>query len=152
VEADAELAEAERFQLLFAGLDSLHVLDGHRRSIRDARAEAGGRRAIPGGQAGQARELADLGFVEARIGERRGHVVLLGGVLSGAEIAQVVDIHPVDDVADGALAAELFEAREELVLAMETAVRVVADVIGIVEFVGIDELVNDAEARGLQKA
>jgi hypothetical protein len=68
--------------------------------------------------------------------------------LTGAEIAQVVDIHAVDDVADGALMAELFEAGEELVLAMETAVGVVADVIGIVEFVGVDEFVHDAEARG----
>src|SRR5271154_5398623 len=48
VETDAELAEAERLQLLLASLDGLHVLDGHRRSIRYARAEAGGRRAIPG--------------------------------------------------------------------------------------------------------
>ena len=44
-----------------------------------------------------------------------------------------------------ALAAHLLQAREQLVLAVEAAVGIVAHVVGIVEFEGLDVLVGDAE-------
>ena len=45
-----------------------------------------------------------------------------------------------------ALAAHLFQAREQLVLAVEAAVGIVAHVVGVVELVRLDVLVGDAEA------
>jgi hypothetical protein len=71
--------------------------------------------------------------------------VAFGGVLSRAIVAEVIEVDAVDDMANGALAAELFEAGEKLVFAVEAAVGAVADVVRVVELVGLDELVSDAE-------
>src|SRR5712692_5188560 len=59
VEPHAELAEAERLELFLAVLDSLDVIEGHRSSIRDARAETGGGGTVPRRQPRHARKLTD---------------------------------------------------------------------------------------------
>ena len=96
---------------------------------------------------GRPRELANLGLGETGVGERRGDLVPFGGALAGTVVAQVVHVHAVNDVAVAALAADFVEAREELVLAVEAAVGRVAEVVGVVEFVGLDVLVRDSELR-----
>ena len=112
--------------------------------MRELRQADAGRSQV--GRSGQPRQLANLGLGQPGIGQGRRHLVLLGGILARAIVAQVVQIHAVDDVFVAALAAHLRQAREQFVLAVEAAVRVVADVVGIVEFVGLDVLVRDAEA------
>ena len=108
-------------------------------------AEAGGRGTVPGGQPGHARQFADLRFAQARVHQRRLHLVLPRGILAGAVVAQVVGIYTVDDVGDAALAADFFQAREQFVLAVEAAVGVVLQVIGIFEFARLDIFVRDSE-------
>ena len=98
------------------------------------------------GRSGQPRQLADLGFGQTGIRQRRRHLVLQCGVLARTVVAQVVHVHAVDDVLVAALAAHTSQAREQLVLAVEAAVRIVLHVIGIVELVRLDVLVRDAEA------
>ena len=71
----------------------------------------------------------------------------LRGALAGTIVAQIVDIHSVDDVRDAALARHFVEPGKQLVLAVEAPVRIVLDVIRIVEFVGRDVLVAEARAR-----
>jgi hypothetical protein len=67
--------------------------------------------------------------------------------LARAVIAEVVHVHAVNDVVEGALAPHLFQPREQLVLAVETAVGIVPRVIRVLEFAGFDVLVSDAELR-----
>ena len=72
--------------------------------------------------------------------------MLLGGVLAGTIIGQIVGIHPVYHVLVTARAAHLLETREQLVLAVEAAVGIVAGVVGILELGGADVLVHQAES------
>src|SRR5215472_167161 len=71
--------------------------------------------------------------------------MLLRGGLAGAIIAEVILVHAIDDVLVAALAADFAKTREELVFAVEAAVGVVAQVIGIVELAALDVFVHDAE-------
>ena len=146
VKAHAELAEAQRLDLFFPGLHGLHVLNGHRRSVRNAGTQTRRGGPVPGGQVGQAGQFADLRLGQSGIRQRRGHLVLQRGVLARTVVAEVVHVDAVDDVLVAALAAHLFQAREQLVLAVEAAVGTIAHVIGIVELLGRDVLVDDAEA------
>ena len=68
---------------------------------------------------------------------------MFGGVLAGPVIAQVVHIHAVGDMLDAALARHDFQAREEFVLAMETAVRIVLYVVRIIELARLDVFVAE---------
>jgi len=56
--------------------------------------------------------------------------------LPGPVVAEIVDVHTINDVRDAALGAQRLELREQLVLAMEATVNVVLDIIRIVEFKG----------------
>ena len=112
--------------------------------MRELRQADAGRSHV--GRSANAGKFADLRLVEAGVRQRRRHLVLLGGVLAGTIIAQIVRVHPVDDVLVTARAAHLLQTREQLVLAVEAAVGIVAGVIGIVELGGPDVLVHDAES------
>jgi hypothetical protein len=80
-----------------------------------------------------------------RVHQRRLHLVQPSGVLAGPVVAQIVGIYAVDDVGDAALAADFFQARKQFVLAVEAAVGVVLQVIGILEFARLDIFVRDSE-------
>ena len=71
--------------------------------------------------------------------------MLLGRVLSGTVISQVVLVDAIDHRRIPIRAAEFGEPREQLVLAVEAAIGVVADVIRILEFVRLDVLMPDSE-------
>src|SRR5262249_23711387 len=60
-------------------------------------------------------------------------------------IAQVVQVDAVHDMFEAALASYLLQACEQFILAVKTAVRIVAHVVGIVELVSLDVLVRNAE-------
>ena len=60
MEADSELAEAEGFDFFFAELHGFDVFDGDGGAIGDSGTETGGSGAVPGGQAGETGEFADL--------------------------------------------------------------------------------------------
>lgn len=71
-------------------------------------------------------------------------MVQLGGTLAGPVVAQVVDVHSVHDVIDAAFPRQGIEMREELILAKETAVGIVLDVIRVLEFPSLDVFVPEA--------
>ncbi len=61
--------------------------------------------------------------------------MLFRSALTGTEIAGVVGIHAIGDGRKAKFCAQRFHDREELVFAMEAAVRVVALVFGTIQFV-----------------
>ena len=96
--ADADLREAERVEGVFGLLDLGEVFAGDGAAVLDARGEAGAGGLVGEGEAGVAGEGADLGLGELGGDERGEGVVLGGGLLAGAEVAAVVEVHAVGDV------------------------------------------------------
>ena len=90
-------------------------------------------------EAGVAGECADLGFGEFGVDEGGEGSVEGGGALAGAELGYaggaVVEVHAEGEVGEAEGEAGALHLGEELVLAVEAAVGVVADVVGVVEFV-----------------
>src|SRR5258707_14508143 len=68
----------------------------------------------------------------------------LRGFLPRPVVSQIVDIHAVDNVLDTAGCAQCVQLREKFVLAMKAAVRIVLDIIRVVEFVRFDVLVPNS--------
>src|SRR5205823_6212930 len=67
VEAHAELAESQIAQSGFAALDQAETFGCHFSSIRKARGETRGGRAVPRGQARALRERANLGLAQTGV-------------------------------------------------------------------------------------
>jgi len=84
-------------------------------------------------------ELANLLLGEACVQERRRHMVLAGGLLSGAEVALVIKVDAVGDGSKAALGAQRLHHSKKLIFAMKAALAVVANVVGVVEFGGDDD-------------
>ena len=59
----------------FALFDLLYVFDCHRGAVGTSGAQTGGGGAVPGGEAGFFREVADFGFRQACFHQRRGYLV-----------------------------------------------------------------------------
>ena len=78
--------------------------------------------------------------------------MLGGGLLSGAELGcagrLVVEVHPVGEVGEAEPQACRFHLGKQLVLAVEAALGVVADVIGLVELSGLQDVGGNAVLRG----
>ena len=74
--------------------------------------------------------------------------MLGSGGLARPVIAQVIYVDAVNDVLEAALAAHLFQSREQLVLAVEAAVGIVLRIIRVGELAGLDVFVGDAKLRG----
>src|SRR6202790_5779989 len=70
------------------------------------------------------------------------------GALSWPVIAEIVYIHAVDNVLNASLTAHDVQFGEQLVLAVEAAVRIVLHVIGIIELVRLDVLVPESTLAG----
>ena len=94
------------------------------------------------------REGADFRLGELRFDQRCDGVMLCCGLLAGAEFAAVVEVHPVGDVLEAAPGALGLHLGEELVFAVEAALAVVADVVGVVEFVRVENVGRDAVRGG----
>jgi len=75
-------------------------------------------------------------------------MVLCGGLLAGAELGAVVEVHAIGDVGEVAGGAEVLHLLEELVFAMEAALGVVALVVGVFELVGVEDLDWDVMVGG----
>ena len=70
-------------------------------------------------------------------------MVLDGGLLAGAEVAAVVEVHAVGDVREALRRHGRLHLGEELVFAVEASLGVVALVVGVFEFVGLEDLGGD---------
>ncbi len=71
-----------------------------------------------------------------------------GGLLAGAEFALVVEVHAVGDGGEAEGSAFGFHLGEEFVFAMEAALGVVAGVIRVGEFGGLEDLEGDVVLFG----
>src|ERR1700676_2514725 len=70
------------------------------------------------------------------------------GALSWPVIAEIVYIHAVDNVLNASLTAHDVQFGEQLVLAVEAAVRIVLHIIGIIELMRLDVLVPKSTLAG----
>ena len=113
-------------------------------AVLDARGEAGGSRLVPDAQASLAREFANFLLREPGLEQRGGNVVLLCGLLAGAEVALIVKVHAVSDGVEAACGAEFFHHRKKLVFALKAALAIVARIFGAVEFGGGDDFDRNA--------
>ena len=136
VVSDADLREAEAVESGFCAFDLRKIGGGDGAAVLDAGGEAGTGRLFCEGEASFAGEGADFGLGELRGDQGSEGVVHRSGLLAGAELAAVVEVHAVGNVGETGLLAAGFHAGEELVLAVETALGVVALVVGVVEFGG----------------
>ena len=143
VVTDADLGEAEGVEGGFGLFDLGEVFAGDGAAVLDAGGEAGAGGLVPEGEVGFAGEGADLGLGELGGDERGDGVVLGGGLLAGAEVSAVVEVHAVGDVGEAVLGAELLHLGEELVFAVEAALGVVALVVGVFELGGLQDVGGD---------
>ena len=146
--ADADLLEAEGVKSSFGLFDLGEVFAGDGAAVLDAGGEAGAGGLVPEGEAGFAGEGADLGLGELGGDERGYGVVLGGGLLAGAEVPSVVEVHAVGDVGEGFLGAELLHLGEEFVFAVVAALGVVALVVGVFELGGLEDVDGDGMFGG----
>ncbi|HMH15578.1 MAG TPA: hypothetical protein VK578_20930, partial [Edaphobacter sp.] len=109
-------------------------------AVLDAGGEAGAGGLIPEIEASLVGEGADLGLGELGGDEGCNGVVLGGGLLAGAEVATVVEVHAEGDVTEVTGGALGFHLGEELVFAVEAALGVVALVVGIFELGGLKDV------------
>ena len=72
------------------------------------------------------------------------HLVKFRGSLAGPIISQIVDVHAINNMCDPALTRDLVQPREQLILAVEAAVAVVLEVVGILKFQRGDVFMPDA--------
>ena len=97
-------AEPQRAQRLLGPLDRPQLLVGDFVMIRNARGQARGRRLVPGRQAGDARQLADLVLGQVDFVERAAHAELARRLPARPIVAAIVGVVAVDDDAPRAAA------------------------------------------------
>src|SRR5580658_4803194 len=146
--ADAELAKAELAETLFGALHLLENLAGDGAAVFDPRGQTRSGGAVPKGIASRLGQGAHVELGKAGVGQRSEDGVLLGGALAGAEIASVVGIHAVGDVRETKFRAERLHDGEELVFAVETAIGVVALILGPIEFRSLNYLQRHPDRFG----
>ena len=158
VMAHAELAETEGANRVFTALDHVERLARHGTAVFDARGEAGGCRLVPDAQAGLACQFADVLLGESGFQQRRGNMMLFGGLLAGAEVALIVQVHTVGDRVEPARGAKVFHDCEEFVFAVKAALAVIAGIFGTIEFRSGDDfernslLVGEGDGVGQVRA
>src|ERR1700686_2116707 len=74
--------------------------------------------------------------------------MLFRGLLSGPKIALVIGVDAVGNGVESTVCAKTFENGEEFVLAVEAARSIIADVVGIFEFVGFNDGDGDVVVAG----
>ena len=89
---DPHLLEAEPVQRRLGPIDPAEDVDRHLGAVRDPAGEARRGRLVPCAQPHPARGLADVGLREAGCDEREHRARLLGGLLAGPVVAEIVDV------------------------------------------------------------
>ena len=145
MEPDAELAKAQVAKGCLRPFDKSKTFGSDFDAVRQARGQAGRGRAIPGGEAGPAREFTNLSFVEAHVKQRSQDMMLCGRAVAWAEVGCIVGVNAVRDGGDVSFCGKFIEDFEEFVFAEIASIACVGAVRGIVHFVGFNELVVNRE-------
>src|SRR6266852_574733 len=128
VVADPHMPKTERLVRGLGRLDLPQRLDRDLGAMRDARGEAGEGRLVPVGQSESPRGGTDVRLCHSRLEQREADTAADSGAMAGPVIIRVVGGRAVDDVVETEVAAHRLQCLEELLLAVEAAIRVVAPV------------------------
>src|SRR5438552_14058496 len=93
-------------------------------------------------------QIADLLLAQSSFTEWSGDAVLLSGRLARAKVSLVVQIYAVGDGIEAPASAEFLHYGEQLILAVETAGRVIANIFRPVQFIGDDDFERDSVFAG----
>ena len=125
---NADLRESHSLHRRLRGLDLAQRPDRDRRPVRDARRKAGEGWLVPVGQTKRARRGPDLGLRHPRLEQREANTATHRGRVPRPVVAGVVGGGAVRQVRKTELRAHRLEGVEQLLLAVEAAVRMVARV------------------------
>ena len=140
----AQLAEAERAQIVFCSVDAGQPLSRQRITVGKAGGQAGGGRFVPDSQAGSFGQLTDIIFRETGSVQRRYDAELPCGLASGAIVAIIVEIGAVGDMRQTAPLSQVEQGGEKILFAEVAAIRRVDDDIAVGERVVFYDMVLDA--------
>ena len=71
-----------------------------------------------------------------------------GGALTGAVVAEVIDIDAIDDVLNATIGSNFVHDAKEFIFAVKAAIGIVGDVLGILEFAGGNHFMKDSVGFG----
>ena len=148
VQPHAALAQAQPLQVRLGRLDAARSARGSRPRPAPAGSTGTATPACPtsaGPSAGPARARRPCVKPASCSGWRT--PCSAGRLQPGAVVARVVEVGPATDDAHAQPRQQRLDARVQLVLAVVAAAAVVAEVIGVVELLGGDDLVADADQR-----
>lgn len=148
VMAHATFADPELVQEALRGFDHAEFFGRDGVAVGHAARETRARRFVVGGQAEFMGKFSDFRLGQSDLRERRSNAELVGGGKTWAIISEIVGVRSVDGGVKPAFAEEALEVRVERRLAEVAAVRGVLQVVGVGKFVGVEELVFDADSRG----
>src|SRR5216683_3257284 len=141
VVAHAHLPESQQLDRVFGRLDPSQRGDRHLGAVRDARRQARERRLVPVGEPKLARRRADFGLDHAGLEQREPHAAPDRRSMTGPVVAGVIRGGAVREMPQAQLDTDRLERLEQLLLAVEAAV-------GVVACVGLErELARTATAR-----
>src|SRR3984885_629803 len=136
----AKLPKLQRAQHAFSAVNLLQQLRRHSGAIRHARGKARRTPSVPQAQSCPLPKKTYRGLIQARIQQRRQHVMLVRRAMPRAEIARVVRVDSVSDRRKLAPARQRIHLVKQLVLTVIAAVGVIRHVQRIFELVRFDEL------------
>jgi len=148
VMANTHLQKTERVESIFGPFNLAEVLDCHWAAVLDARGETGACRFVGEGETGLAGERADVGFCQPCADQWGKSVVQDGGLLAGPELTAVVEVHSVGEVRKAEFEPCGLHLGKELVLTVEAALGVVADVVGLIQLACLQDVRGNAMLRG----
>src|SRR5712692_10497941 len=125
VVAHAHLLQSEQLDRVLGRLDPSQRGDGHLGAVRDARRQARERSLVPVGEPKLARRSADLGLGYAGLEQWEPHAAADRRSMTGPVIAGVIRGGAVRQMPKAQLDSDRLERLEQLLLAVEAAVRVV---------------------------
>ena len=142
------MQKAQRVHRILGALHLAQVLRRHCAPILDARRQACAGRLIGHLQPGLARQSANLLLAQLRLGQRSQRVVHRGSALPGPQIAVVVQVPAVRNLREPQFHPRRLHLGEQLVLAVEAAVAIVARVLRVVQLARLQNVYRDPVLGG----
>ena len=139
--------ETELFDRILGDLDPAQRVGRHGRAVRDARRETRGLRFVPRFEAGFLREPSHIGFRQPRFDERLARAAPFRADETGPDVGQIVGHRSERDVGEPARRREWEQLIEQGLLAVEAAVRFIAEVFVAFEFVRANDFDGEVDVE-----